>query len=386
MIAYFWKMLFSQVVGQSELKKKLRDSVTNGRVAHAQMLVGSVGSGSLPLALAFAQYLACKHRGETDSCGKCDSCVRYAKLEHPDLQLVFPKNKTAKIDHKNFSSKDFLPDWRKAVLSNPYLNLNDWLKELGIDNKQGSINVDDSREVLQNLSYKAYEADYRVVLIWLAEHMNTAAANKLLKILEEPPERTVFLLVAESTDNMLQTILSRVQMHRLGRLSEAEIATALSAESDELDQIEKFAHLADGDLNLAKHLIEDQTSITNSINFFIRWMRACYGVQMDTIQGLCEEFNSLGREQQKALLTQSSAILRKVLMYRTLLDMEGKLLKEELDFVHKFSRFIAVENSAKMLEALNDANYHIERNANARITFTDLSFKLSDQVLSEAMK
>ena len=383
MIAYFWKMLFSQVVGQSELKKKLHDSVTNGRVAHAQMLVGSVGSGSLPLALAFAQYLACKHRAETDSCGKCDSCVRYAKLEHPDLQLIFPKNNKST---PKLPSKNFLTEWRKAVLANPYLNLNDWLKEVGIDNMQGIIHVGDSREVLQNLSYKAYEADYRVVLIWLAEHMNTAAANKLLKILEEPPERTVFLLVAESTENMLQTILSRVQMHRLGRLSEAEIATALSAESDELDQIEKFAHLADGDLNLAKHLIEDQTSITNSINFFIRWMRACYGVQMDTIQGLCEEFNSLGREQQKALLTQSSAILRKVLMYRTLPDMEGKLLKEELDFVHKFSRFIAVENSAKMLEALNDANYHIERNANARITFTDLSFKLSDLVLSEAMK
>jgi len=379
-------MLFSQVVGQSELKKKLRDSVTNGRVAHAQMLVGLVGAGSLPLALAFAQYLACKQRGEKDSCGKCDSCVRYAKLEHPDLQLIFPKNKTESVTHTEASSKDFVVLWRKAVLNNPYLNLQDWLKGLNIEKKQGLINIYDSKEILSSLSYKAYEAEYRVVLIWLAENMNIPSANKLLKILEEPPERTVFLLVAESTENMLQTILSRVQMHRLGRLSETEIATALSVESEEIDQIEKFAHLADGDLNLAKHLIEDQTSITNSINFFIRWMRACYGVQMDTIQGLCEEFNSIGREQQKALLTQSSAILRKVLMYRTLPDMEGKLLKEELDFVHKFSRFIAVENSAKMLEALNDAHYHIERNANAKITFTDLSFKLSDQVLSEAMK
>ncbi|MCF8463923.1 MAG: DNA polymerase III subunit delta' [Flavobacteriales bacterium] len=378
-------MLFSQVVGQSELKKKLRDSVTNGRVAHAQMLVGPVGAGSLPIALAFAQYLACTDRNESDSCGKCASCVRYAKLEHPDLQLIFPKNKTAKVDHKNFSSKDFLPDWRKAILANPYLSLNDWLKGLGIDNKQGSINVDDSREVLQNLSYKAYEADYRVVLIWLAEHLNASAANKLLKILEEPPERTVFLLVAESTENMLQTILSRVQMHRLGRLSEKEISASLSSASDDVEQMEKLAHLADGDLNLARHLLDDQATISASINFFIRWMRACFVLNLEILQELTEEFNSLGREQQKALLAQSETILRKVLMYRTLPDTKDKLLKEELDFVHKFSRFIEIENTAIMLEALNEAHYHIERNANARITFTDLSFQMSDGLMSQAM-
>ncbi|MGB1317471.1 MAG: ATP-binding protein [Flavobacteriales bacterium] len=378
-------MLFSEVIGQNSLKEKLQNSVVNGRVAHAQMFVGPVGSGPLPVALAFSQFLSCKNRSEKDSCGTCDSCIRYAKLEHPDLQLIFPKNKTSKVDHKNFSSKDFVVDWRSAVLANPYLNLNDWLKGLGIDNKQGSINVDDSREVLQNLSYKAYESDYRVVLIWLAEHMNASAANKILKILEEPPERTVFLLVAESTENMLQTIISRVQIHRLGRLNEAEIAGSIATDENR-ERAEKLAHLADGDLNLAKQLLEDETPITNTINFFIRWMRACYGVQMETLRDLTEEFQSLGREQQKALLAQSSGILRKVLMYRTIPETKDKLMKEELDFVHKFSQFITSNNSAGMLEAMNDAHYHIERNANARITFTDLSFKLSDYVLSEAMK
>ena len=378
-------MYFSDVVGQQSLKEKLRNSVTNGRVAHAQMLVGPIGAGPLPLALAFAQYLGCKNRSNDDSCGICDSCIRYKKLEHPDLQLIFPKNKTSKVDHKNFSSKDFVQDWRAAVLKNPYLNLNDWLKGLGIDNKQGSINVDDSREVIQNLSYKAYEAEYRVVLIWLAEHMNTASANKILKVLEEPPARTVFLLIAEDTENMLQTIFSRVQIHKLGRLSSAEIAGSF-ADSEDPERAEKLAELADGDLNLAKQLLEDQTGITNSINFFIRWMRACYGLQLETIQELCEEFQGLGRERQKALLEQSSGILRKVLMYRTLPQTKSKLLQEELQFVHKFSQFITPDNSAGMLEALNDAHYHIERNANPRITFTDLSFKLSDYVLSEAMK
>lgn len=379
-------MLFKQVVGQEALKQKLRDSVKNGRVAHAQMLVGPVGSGPLPLALAFAQYLGCKNRTGTDSCGACESCKRYAKLEHPDLQLIFPKNKTQKIDSKTYSSKDFVLDWRAAVLKNPYLNLNSWLKQLGIENKQGLINVDDSREVLQNLSYKAYEAEYRVVLIWLAEYMNAAAANKILKILEEPPERTVFLLVAEGTENLLQTILSRVQIHRLGRLSEEEIAQALPETDGGAERAQQLAHLADGDLNLAKQLLEDQTVVTDSIGFFIRWMRACFAVNMEMLRDLTDEFQSLGREQQKATLQQSGSILRKVLMYRTLPETKAKLLREELEFVHKFSQFITQDNAAEMLAALDEAYYHIERNANPKITFTDLSFQLSEKVLSAAIK
>lgn len=379
-------MFFKDVVGQVVLKQKLTDSVQNGRVAHAQMFVGSVGSGPLPLALAFAQYLACSNRTETDSCGVCESCKRYKKLEHPDLQLIFPKNKTQKVDSKSISSKDFVIDFRKAVLSNPYLNLNNWLKQLGIENKQGLINVDDSREVLQNLSYKAYEAEYRVVLIWLAENMNASAANKILKILEEPPARTVFLLIAEDTENILQTILSRVQIHRMGRLNEEEIAAALADVEEDTDRAQKLAHLADGDLNFAKQLLEDQTVVTDSIGFFIRWMRACFSVNLESLRDLTDEFQSLGREQQKATLQQSSSILRKVLMFRTLPETGRKLLDEEMEFVRKFSQFITQNNASGMLEALDKAHYHIERNANAKITFTDLSFNLSEMVLSEAVR
>lgn len=379
-------MLFREVVGQERLKQKLRQSVADGRVAHAQMLVGSVGSGALPLALAFAQYLACNNRNELDSCGSCVSCKRYAKLEDPDLQLVFPKNRTSKIESSSYSSKDFLPEWRAAVIENPYINLNGWFKKLGIDNKQGSINVNDSKDVLHNLSYKAYEAEYRVVLIWLAEYMNTPAANKILKILEEPPSRTVFLLVAQSTENMLQTILSRVQMHRMGRLSEAEIASALANEEVDEARAAKLAHLADGDLGLAQQLLKDHASVTDAIGFFIRWMRACFSKNLEVQRDLTDEFQSGGREQQKALLKQSGSILRKVLMYRTLPETKEKLLKEELEFVHKFSQFINENNAAGMLAALDEAAYHIERNGNAKIVFTDLSFRLSDLVLSEALK
>lgn len=379
-------MLFREVVGQSGLKVKLCNSVKNGRVAHAQMFVGSVGSGPLPTALAFAQYLGCTNRSNSDSCGECESCVKYTKLEHPDLQLIFPKNKTQKVDSQHYSSKDFLAEWRKSILANPYIDLNGWLKELGIEKKQGLINVDDSREILQNLSYKAYQSEYRVVLIWLAEHMNAASANKILKILEEPPERTVFLLIAESTENLLQTILSRVQVHRMERLKEHEIAESLSDSEENDGRAQQLAHLADGDLNLAKQLLEDDTEIVAAINFFIRWMRACFSVNLESIRDLTDEFQSLGREQQKALLNQSGSILRKVLIFKTLPESKDKLLQEELEFVRKFAQFINERNAADMLTALSDASYHIERNANARITFTDLSFRLSEKVLSEAIK
>jgi DNA polymerase-3 subunit delta' len=204
--------------------------------------------------------------------------------------------------------------------------------------------------------------------------------------LEEPPARTVFLLIAEDTENMLQTILSRVQIHRMGRLTEKEIAAALADVEEDSDRAQKLAHLADGDLNLAKQLLEDQTVVTDSIGFFIKWMRACFSVNLESLRDLMDEFQSLGREQQKATLQQSSTILRKVLMFRTLPETGRKLLDEEMEFVRKFSQFITQNNASGMLEALDQAHYHIERNANAKITFTDLSFNLSEMVLSEAVR
>jgi len=379
-------MLFSQVVGQEKLKQKLRGSVLNKRVAHAQMLVGPSGVGTLPLALAYAQYLACTKRGEQDACGTCDSCIRYQKLEHPDLQLIFPKNKTAKVDHQHYSSKDFVVDWRKAVIKNPYISLNEWLKELGIENKQGLISVDDSREILQNLSYKAYEAEYRVVIIWLAEYMNIAAANKLLKVLEEPPARTVFLLISEDSEQLLQTIISRVQVHRLERLKDTQIAEHLLQGFGQHEEAVQLASMADGDLTLAKTLLDNKESVVSIVRFFISWMRAAFGNQLEVVRDLADEFHGAGREQQKEILLQSMAIVRKVLLYGILPETQGRLLKEELEFVQKFSRFIEAENTGNILEIMNDAHYHIERNANARIVFTDITLKIGAQLQSVAMR
>jgi len=380
-------MFFRDVIGQERLKRKLRESVLHKRVAHAQMLVGPTGAGSLPLALAYAQYLACTDRTEADSCGQCRSCRRYATMEHPDLQLIFPKNRTNDNEGQKFSSKDFVIRFREAVLDNAYLSLQDWLSFLGIENKQGSINVEDSAEILHNLSYKAYEAEYRVIIIWLAEKMNTESANKLLKVLEEPPLRTVFLFTSESTENMLATILSRVQTHRLDRLSDAEVLNGMLAiaGTDEA-QAALAAQLADGDFGLARQLLQDPETVSGTINFFIGWMRACFVMKMDTIATLMDEFQKMGRERQKDLLTQAAGLLRNVLLYRMNPDGQHNMLRQQMDFVQKFSRFISPDNMDGLLAELDRAHYHIERNAHPKILFTDLSYSISALLQQEALK
>lgn len=379
-------MLFREVIGQARLKQKLIESVQNRRVAHAQMLVGPSGAGALPLALAYAQYMACTSRTPQDSCGECSPCRRYAKMEHPDLQLIFPKNITSEGEGSRFSSKDFVIRFREAVLTNPYLSLQEWLSFLGIENKQGNINVEDSAEILHNLSYKAYESEYRVVLVWLAEKMNTEAANKLLKVLEEPPPRTVFLFTSESTENMLATILSRVQTHRLVRLSEKEIADGLVQEHGaDSSQASLVAHLSDGSYGLACQLLTDPETVSSTVNFFIHWMRACYAMNMEALGSLMDEFQRMGRERQKDLLTQAAGLLRSVLLYRTDPNGHNPMMRQQMEFVQKFSRFISPDNMDGLLEELDRAHYHIERNAHPKILFTDLSYSISELLQKAAL-
>ncbi len=380
-------MFFRDVIGQERLKRKLRESVLNGRVAHAQMISGPSGAGALPLALAYAQYMACTDRTDSESCGECNACKRYTKLEHPDLQLIFPKNLTSEGEGKGFSSKDFVIRFREAILDNPYLSLQEWLAFLGIENKQGSINVLDSAEILHNLSYKVYEAEYRVIVVWLAEKMNTDAANKLLKVLEEPPQRTVFLFTCESTENMLATILSRVQTHRLDRLAESDMTAGLvnSHRADE-SQASLVAHLADGDFGLALQLLRDPEAVHSTVQFFITWMRACYGLNMEALASLMDEFQKMGRERQKELLTQACALLRNVLLYRLNPSGNHAMMRQQMEFVQKFSRFISANNMEGLLEEFDRAHYHIERNAHPKILFTDLSYSISELLQKEALK
>ena len=375
-------MQFSEVLDQTRIKERLINSAKTGRVSHAQMIVGNEGAGGLPLALAYATYLSCSDKQDQDSCGKCSSCVKYIKLEHPDLHLFFPNN-TAKEVKKNPSSGQFVNDWRKSVLKSPYLNLSDWLNDLGVGNKIGILSERDSAEILATTSLKNYESEYRIILIWMAEKMNESCANKILKVIEEPPPKTVFLLVVEDTENMLDTIQSRVQAVHLPPLNDEVIAERLIRDH-ELDSqsAHSIALRSDGNYHMALKLTH--AGDDNDINeFFIRWMRLCFSGNSVEIFKLADEFHSLGRERQKEWLQAASNMLRKASIHKW--QTNSGLVGEQEKFVANFAKFMDPLISMKLLSILDEASSQISRNAFAKIVLADMSFSIGGILRQKAV-
>ncbi|MFI5164345.1 MAG: ATP-binding protein [Bacteroidia bacterium] len=368
-------MLFKDIIGQEEVKKRLVHSVQENRVSHAQLFLGAVGSGALPLAIAYSQYILCKQRSETDSCGKCPSCIKAEKLIHPDIHFVYP---IAIKKHESEISTDVVAEWREAFLENPYLNLSDWFSHLDAENKQPIIGVEESGEILRKLSLTTYEGEFKVMIIWMPEKMNGAAANKLLKILEEPPDKTLFILVSENEESLLRTIYSRTQLIKVNRISDEEIKNAL-IEKNNLAPTDaaRIAYLADGNYNAALKLTGENLEENVHLNKFREWMRMCFKVDVVKIISWVEEIanSKVGRENQKAFLLYGLNIIRECLvgMYgdKKLLRVDG----EELDFVNKLSTLIDGNICQKLSDELNEAILHIERNGSAKLIFTDLSLK-----------
>lgn len=368
-------MYFKDVIGQQEVKDRLLHSVRENRVSHALLFLGSEGSGNLPLALAFAQYLVCENRSTEDSCGKCPGCIKMKKLVHPDVTFSFPVT-TLKL--KNPKSVDYIGDWRKAVLANPYLGYNEWITELDSENKQGNISVDESADILSRLSLKSVEAPYKIVIIWLAEKMNAPAANKLLKIIEEPPEQTFFFLVSDNYEQILPTILSRLQLVKVKKIGDEEMAQALmQIHSLSGESAQKIAHRAGGNYLEAINLIHHHDEEQNENKRFLEWMRACLKMNLKSINDLTQELAETSREQQKLFLQNSLHILRECLMInyadRSMIRLEG----DELDSFKKFSTFVNGKNAERFIEEFNQAHFHLERNANFKILFADLSLKVN---------
>jgi DNA polymerase-3 subunit delta' len=375
-------MQFSEVLDQTRIKERLINSAKTGRVSHAQMIVGNEGAGGLPLALAYATYLSCSDKKDQDSCGKCSSCVKYIKLEHPDLHLFFPNN-TGKEVKKNPSSGQFVNDWRRSVLKSPYLNLSDWLNDLGVGNKIGILSERDSAEILATTSLKNYESEYRIILIWMAEKMNESCANKILKVIEEPPPKTVFLLVVEDTENMLDTIQSRVQAVHLPPLNDEVIAERLIRDY-ELDSqsAHSIALRSDGNYHMALKLAH--AGDDNDINeFFIRWMRLCFSGNSVEIFKLADEFHSLGRERQKEWLQAASNMLRKASIHKW--QTNSGLVGEQEKFVANFAKFMDPLVSMKLLSILDEASSQISRNAFAKIVLADMSFSIGGILRQKAV-
>jgi DNA polymerase-3 subunit delta' len=369
-------MLFSEVLGQEEIKMKLIASAKAGRIAHAQLFFGPDGCGSLPLAIAYARYIACTGDKNNDSCGTCPSCSKISKLVHPDLHFVFPVNTTKKIA-KDPVSDDFIAEWREFVLLQPYFQSGAWYDFIGIENKQGIISKKDSDSVIRKLSLKSFESDYKFMIIWLPEKMNASSANVLLKLIEEPPDKTLFLLVSEEPEQVLLTIYSRTQPVKLSRISDEALSTAL-AKKFSFTETERnsILRLSDGSFIQAMNVI--QTSEENQMNFerFASIMRLSWSRNFLEINDWVEEMAGIGRERLKSFFDYSIRLVRENLITHLQWPELVYMTKEEKDFAVKFHQFLNGTNVIPIYNEMNKASVDIERNGYAKIVLFSFSLQL----------
>lgn len=376
-------MQFSEILGQEYIKSHLTKSASLGRIPHAQLFVGPEGSGTLPMAIAYAQYILCnnsngENNGENESCN-----LKFDKLSHPDLHFVYPTVATEDVKTKP-KSIDFIGDWRAFVTQNPYGSLFDWYTVLGVNNKQGLIRVEDAGDILKTLSLKSYEGGYKIMIIWMADKMNTEASNKLLKLLEEPPEKTIFILITEQEEDLIQTIRSRCQVLHFGGLPENTIVEALVAQKQIDPKLAAtIAHQAQGNFNKALHLLQNDDDSYPFDEWFVTWVRAAFKAKGNAaaIQDLIQwsdEVAGLGRETQKKFLSFCVEMFRQALLLNyespSLVYLEPNVEKFQLA---NFAPFVNGNNIQEIFKELSDAMYHIERNGNAKIILTDLSIKLT---------
>ncbi|RLD40284.1 MAG: DNA polymerase III subunit delta [Bacteroidetes bacterium] len=379
-------MLFKEIVGHKELKNRLIRTVLNEKVSHAQLFLGAEGSEKLSLAIAYAQFISCSNKQIytensdllADSCGKCPSCVKYQKLAHPDLHFVFPVATTKSITSKPLSA-NFIKEWREELIeSNYYTTLNEWYKKIGIENKQGRISVDEANQVIKTLGLRAYEGGYKVMIIWMVEKLYHSAAPKLLKILEEPPPKTLFILIAEDTNSILKTILSRTQLVKLAPLRDDDIRDFLKHNFQvSAEKIETIVNIADGSFKNVFPYLSDQVEDNPYFATFREMMLLAYQRNFIKMKQKSEEISKLGRENIKQLLQYGIRIVR-MCLYQDLGNIE--LIKSsgaELDFIQKFSRFVNQNNAEDISEILNEASFHIARNVNPKITLMDTMLKIS---------
>ena len=366
-------MLFSQVIGQRKLKEKLITSVKNGRIPHAQLFFGPQGSGSLALAIAYAQFIVCDSRKEMDSCGECPNCQKISKLSHPDLHFSFPVNTTNKIP-KDQVSDNFISEWREFVKTEPYFNINQWYEFIGIENKQGLINKKESEEIIKKLRFKPFESEYKFMIIWLPEKMNASAANVLLKLIEEPPSKTIFLLVSDQPEHLLSTISSRIQPVKLDRIDEESFSYALEENySLPKEELSDIIRLSGGNYIKAKEIILASEENIFYLEKFVQIMRLCYSRSFLEINSWVEEMAATGREKLKNFLHYSLQLIRENFILNLKNSELSYLTKGEHIFSKKFHPFINGDNVIKINDELNRAYSDIERNGYAKIVLFDLT-------------
>ncbi|MDI3525883.1 MAG: polymerase subunit delta [Tenuifilum sp.] len=372
-------MIFKDIIGQKEVKERLLLQVKENRVPHAMLLSGSPGSGKLALAIAYAQYLMCTNKQESDSCGECPSCKKISKLIHPDLHFIYPgkagKEKSGSSDGSEVNP-DIISIWRNKVLENPYFSENDWYEAIDLNNKQGIINVASASEVIRKLSLKSYESDIKVMIIWLAERMNVQAANKLLKLIEEPPAGTYFILITEHPNQILKTILSRTQQIHVPPITRSDIAVYLTDKYGiEPGKANDVSRASNGNFNEALKLLNQNSG--EYFELYRNMMRLCYANRYIEMLDWVDEVSRLGREEQKDFLQYSLKLTRESLMLNLGLDKITYLIGEEEEFGKKFSPFLSTKNVNQVTKTLNHAFECISQNGNPQITFSSMVLKLS---------
>ena len=370
-------MQFKDVIGQSAVKKRLIQSVRENHVSHAQLFLGPAGSGKLPLALAYAQYILCPNRTETDSCGVCPTCQKMQKLVHPDLHFVVPTAATKKVK-SNPESDLFMEEWREYVIQNQgYVDTSSWYTFLDVENKQGYMSVRDAASLLRKLSMKSYEGEYKIAIIWMAEKMRVDTANKLLKLLEEPPEKTVFLLIAEDQEELLATIKSRTALVKIPAIETSAIEKALVERlSCQPNQAHDAAIISEGNWITACHSVQDSEEHKFFFTTFQQWMRLCFRGNVTEIIDFSNNIKTLGREKQKELLEYGLRIVGNALLFNNNLASMVMLPDDEKKFNANFAPFVKPANLAQIVELFEEAMRQIERNGYAPLIFTDVSFKM----------
>ena len=367
-------MFFKDVIGQEEAKQRLIREAKEGKIAHARLFCGPEGIGKLPLAIAYARYLSCNNPGEKDACGICPSCVKFNKLAHPDLHFVFP---VIKKKSKDTVSDDFIAEWRELLSQTPYFNLNIWLEEMGAENQQAQIYVKESDEIIRKLSLKSSQGGYKIMIIWLPEKMNVECSNKLLKLLEEPPSQTIFLLVSEEPDMLLTTIQSRTQRFALYGIEEKYITERLQSQYglQERDAI-SIGHRSEG--NFLKALESIHLNEENKLFFdlFVSLMRLSYQRKIREMKQWSETLAAMGRERQKHFLSYCQRLVRENFMFNFQDPSLIFMNEEEQNFSKRFAPYINEKNVMGIMDELSEAQRHIEQNVNARMVFFDFSLKM----------
>jgi DNA polymerase-3 subunit delta' len=363
-------MQFKQIVGQDAIKQRLITSVKENRVSHAQLFLGPGGSGSLPLAVAYAQYLSCENKLEDDSCGECSSCRKYQKLMHPDLHFSYPFF----AKHKEDTAISFIEQWRDAFIANPYLSLDTWRGYLDAENKQANINIAECHQIIKKLSFKPFESAYKILILWLPEYLDKEG-NALLKIIEEPQPNTLFLLVAQNQDQILNTILSRTQLIKIPPLSYDEIKAHLIDQHNQTeDSAAEIAYLSNGSLTEALTMLQYDNKGYHEQ--FVQWLRLCFANKGLDVMALVDQISKMGRENQKNFLRYGISFLRECCL---LLSGAGSLVHlpaNELETAQKMTNVMNVPMAQAIVTELEKAHYHVERNGNPKILFLDVSLQI----------